>query len=857
MKTNKLLYTLLGGVLLASCSVDDGIDTNPVASINPNSPVFSVHFEDAKGTRVEWANGGLTFDKSDYLSLYHGGEIDATPSFTKYQNAIYGLLEEKEGDAALEFATQSLVYGGSAIMVYPADKEFFNELPGTKDVKVKVGEKGTIPQLGNPGATEEAVILRKEARKGIPYVSDFINVIGKDDGGWTANGQNMAGYGNKYDIALKPVAGTIKMKLKIDHADAFSEVAADGLTIDNVIIYATSKENLAEGEYYFGNEAKIVPNGDKHEYTTAVVNGVNRAQWEYGAMAEITEGANAIQTKDFIDDNSVAVFTLLPGVLNDEEVVNPDEDGVYDFSGDTDIKEATIVVTTSLGTVTLTPEEEVAKIGGKMFTPTVLMNRLLRGLVKEETNPNSLFFGEMKGVTREFELTIDMRNLEVGGSHIKSEKDLVNTAKLFGALAEDKSAGKTLYLDGDNAGEFVMNTTSIVADEKSGMDAYKALLAMGTKFVLCSEDDETCNKIVINNNGTGAKALSDELKFKTANVPVELQGDWTIGEVNCANVASLTIAEGATVDFEADVKAKDGTTAPKLINNGTINVAEETSWALETENKDGATINVKGYTTLKSNLTNKGIINLDNALELEGGSNDDSAIKLINDFEITEDGVKQFAGTYTLADLEKTEYIKRGVINFNAKSSLYVTNGTKASAENYGQMNVKASDVDILLAVNQKGTGLSDAISTENIMGVIDWGAYDMNKNTKLAEGKFGFNKTTKRDAERANYIVWSMQASDNGVIDLTACDDKIIQLNLTSKDTGVSIKGECKNLIIPEGTNKLTIEEGETLKVDQLYLKTILVQAGALERLTDSNTIKYKNYFGGADIDSKNVKIQ
>lgn len=134
MKSKILLGTLLGGALLAACTADDALDMKQVAGgMNPAAPVFTVSFtgEDGDMTRAIMGTGEITWEASDKMSLFHGGDNSGVQDFygaTKLARDFNAVYSGKEGaGSGSEFTTKSMVTPGAAIMIYPADLTYDKE----------------------------------------------------------------------------------------------------------------------------------------------------------------------------------------------------------------------------------------------------------------------------------------------------------------------------------------------------------------------------------------------------------------------------------------------------------------------------------------------------------------------------------------------------------------------------------------------------------------------------------------------------------------------------------------------------------------------------------------------------------
>lgn len=242
----KSLSVLFGAALLASCSLDDGIDMKPNgAANNQQAPVFRVSLDKENDTRAIFGTNNkygdddakkkpmasVNLESGDLLSLYNGAplwnddnEWQTTNNFNQFTNAIYKGAAGS-ADNGLTFTSQAMVLPGGAIMVYPADTEFANQSDGRGSYNPIIKIE-TAPQ---PAGYSEKT----------PYMSEVIKV--KDLVSKAESTKDMAGYANEYDITLKRVGMNLILNVTVEGAkDANKDLAkiegADPIRVEEVVI---------------------------------------------------------------------------------------------------------------------------------------------------------------------------------------------------------------------------------------------------------------------------------------------------------------------------------------------------------------------------------------------------------------------------------------------------------------------------------------------------------------------------------------------------------------------------------------------------------------------------------------------
>lgn len=857
MKQKYLFSMLLGGAMLASCSVDDDFKSAQMPQkVNPSAPVFNVHFDnDDPLTRAHWIGGNsmkVGFDDNDLMSLYHGVKNSAAPedpeeevteyqyeSFTGWQNAIYK-GSENEATGAFTFTTQALVNAGGAIMIYPADTTLWTDKSNAAPV---ISIKTNQP---------------KGYRLQTPYMSEVITI-----GEYSGNIEKPeAGYGRQYDIAMKRVASTLALTLGVKQPEQMPTVKTaikiTGVELDAKANLFTTKVSIKAADT--PAKGQVLEEGKE-----AHVTWTNQSTLDLGARREQVDantGTGNVTSKLTTEDieDGVAYFTLLPILGTMTQQINNSE----------------VIVKTNYGFVKLTgTTDKLWKKGNDEMS----INDGLKSL----TNANNFwkkstkepFAEEEVGTYIPRELSVDLKDLNLNGLHIIDEdhlKDVAEVLKVF-KLKDSKTV---FYLDGDENGEFRIETPE-------GYQAYKEIITFADdiddktlELQLCKKDDEKCKLVVLKSIATDE--VPEVLKFgkstPTDEVLVQLEGEWTLtGSHTFDKVDSLIVGNGTKLQLIGTVNNKTtvknaaenaqfvATTA--LVNRpeGEINViTREVILQMPTYNY--GTINV-GTDETGSQTTGDTNVRLRmSGLNVEG-IDANNRLKLVNEIYTTK---LTYESTYD----ETLKYVKdtegRGKIYL--KNRLATVDKTNGAICNYGYIEVIHQTLGSAL-LWENGTALADfaqpflnqnakghAHTGDNIFGVLkvtnetDPLTLIQNKATNGGFVKVKKSGTALADGSIANYVI--VEASGSTLNFGTTTADYVEFANKLLTVTVNSNASVTQGIIIPEQV-VVTIPAGKDLKVSNRYLKGEIYRAGTLSAISNK-PVKYVTYMGGEEDDQYNV---
>ena len=891
MKQKYLLSMLLGGALLTACSVEDDLNlTNGVQDKNSSAPVFTVRLADDDLTRATWNDDGnnayVGLKKGDLLSLYHGVSPTSDPNsygtFTGWGNAIY---EGEANDGKVEFSTYSMVKNGGAVMIYPADTKFVNGY-GDAAPKIRVDLEQT-----------------EETKKQTPYMSEILTINSITTTGATNNPGSHAeeGYENSrnYDIVLKRVGTTFWLTLKKENRPTLPE-GVTPIHVDKVEMVADkAKGKTDDGPFTEAIPVTSLADASVARVHSATASGTHKyCSWLNQSGLDQTEavGKNVISTTDLSigEEKDVAIFTLLP--VNTTEypaaAKMTKEGGLTENDKIIAAGKGKVVISTNYGKVELTDESQYndkdiwTKSDASSIKPnekypltvsagidSILNNRLLWNAANT-LNGNTFYKKDGEVVKSEplgyqitRTLTVDMKDLNMDGLHVKDSTHLREVLAVYQALKPNGNVN--LILDGEPTGN--PNPGKFVMDKYAWKRVVDQLNTTGNKvsFSLCTEENPCSAVLLVNED---AEAEVPELRFKEA-AKVELAqkagttGKWkynktnssgSTGILNIDKVSELVVKKNATLDLaNTTIGVKDGNTLGKVVveHEGTVNVAQKVAFQL--------------------NMDNKGEINITEAgwLRIDAGKKLENCASTTNGFG--EGGVIKNSGVLGMVE------------------------GTDSKIYNYGTIYVESPDAATLVSTNsmKKDGGVVDENEpaagafaqgfnkTSNAIGsIVLYDIYGSNNRTKVNDpDRQGFIKldlakieertekkitkvTTDEIGKVANYIVinnascTSVETVNKGQV-ATESQEEIAKTAYIEVNNGKTVVFNNTDLIsltglvVTTANDAIDIPRGKGgVNTKVLYLQGLCLKAGAINTEGDGKAIYEGYYDGDEDTDKRNV---
>lgn len=906
MKSKILLSTLLGGALLSACSTDDAFEiNNKVAEkATPAAPVFTVSFEDDELTRAEMGDKGITWEKGDLMSLYHGGGqlIDATGSFEKLaanndnfyptgvyaytRNAIYVSKEGSEGQN--EFSTQSMVLPGAAVMIFPADTAMKDRQSVNPIIKLETEQDETT-------------------KNRTPFISEVIEITNADDLNEKDNNgdlknPNTAGYGRNYDVVMRRIGAMLRLSLEATGTKKIDDAGVPSVTFKKVSIET-------DGAYPFTKELEIEIGQKRgqldkdgnvtYEPTDPIVgtNTKDHPYWKYtpwikprGAKGSNEYKSPSISTTDIRtrEELPTAYFTLLLPEDRDETVLKKELEenvpGVTAFKKPAFTK-TTITVLTNYGTVTLEDKADAKQEDGfwGKGTPRVHMS-MNNGLAEfltvgfseyKKTEFEGQYTGQLKANMGTRYLSVDLSNLNMNGLHITNEQDLINVNKVLKVVGV-KGLGNAFYLDGDEKGEFTIT-------DPEAYTAYQEIIAYADdkenvelELKLCQLAGEKCNVVVLDNSLLADKNVPGTLKFGkdgTEKVLVQLgnskeQQGWTLANSHTfVGVDSLVVAPNTTLELVGEV---NNLNPDATASDGSDKYVLTTALV----NRPKGTINVNGDVTLQMNTRNYGVINVGSEDTKDKVNNVRLRLSSLNVKDVSDTDAdkmvtlvnENYASSYAYDDENGLDDLKdKGIINVWTRLSVVAT--TNGRVYNYGYIELKDVNSAALLYANGTTTTnigsyfvnnacgkdkIAELHKDDNIFGVlkVNKDAEDPLKLSgitttqgfvKFDAGKTGtFKKPTKDTKNLVNYI-----KAGGFYVSGTDLNKTDVAYNEFYKETATKTISSALNLtgllIVPNGVT-ISVEKSIGLTVANIHLKGEVYYAGTFTVTNYNSYVKDKN---------------
>ena len=584
----KIKYALpmLASLALASCSQDDDFVSNVQKS--EFSPItFAVTLEGGAGAETRaWQDDENDF-KYDWfkfeagkelLSLWNGMTWSGSAWISHGSNAVFEGISDKNGEVL--FSTRSLVNAGTAIMVYPADTTFYNTTASKLVVEIPAIQTATTVQA-------------------IPYASDVMDIAAYN-GNTGAN--NSAGYGRKYDVALRQVAGLLTIKLAPTNSVDFKALGVDPIEYTEVQI-----ANGTTGLFPTSIELK--------SSTTASPVATNDATryGHYDKALVVADGTSkaAVITSTDIKNNTFVNFVVAP------------------FTNATIANDASIKVSTSYGSVTVTndPSAALTAVGPLQNTDKDqginLAANLKNALDKTwaEASATSKYKStsvKNVGAIVRRTLELDLSTLDMNNTVVTTSAQLVNLMKVYKALA---IPGTVKFILNGAGGRFELTGEALQAlKDYNTADNVSLDVATNTQKIVLADAGATLAKLAdptVNFvNGGSTPTPVDVILKEGLNWTLDQTYDGSKETPLGAAKVSKVINEG-TLTYTNTTASATAAPVELELNKGTMSFAANSKLGNFTSAEDtkitvatGQTITFAGANATKINgeIDNNGII---------------------------------------------------------------------------------------------------------------------------------------------------------------------------------------------------------------------------------------------------------
>ena len=676
----KYLLSALALPLLFACSSEDYLDqkatdNDQFAGIEKVDATFSM----AESPKMRMDNGSWNPQEGDlwgFAWMGDGTVIANNPADGKaYQN--HNLIQT---DGI--FKPQTSIYVGKYYIYRPYDKTtvspqainfkslenqalaegFESTKQPWKDLAktaINIGDKWTdVTAAGTPDATDPSFIWDKAGIKQHYKINAafFSNQTGLDLT-YVKNNPTFA--------AAQAISGATDIDFTIAAGDAVGAADIYEATVDlfgqaKSFTYAPTKEpNTAAHDGSFWANKKGLPTATEDGFT-----------FTPGAVTLTpADATNGLSTGDN-GSNAWFWFNSLPNTAG--TAVNTDN--------------VTTVFTTSYGVVTVT--EQLKDCAYAFEQPKGAAASAPKEWIKlaaatdqtktpKEWDPavENTFVNQYGNHKGKYALTVDFSTGVMNDMHIKNDTHLQKLLKYY--IASGKSENVSLNLDGASA------TDKTFKISKNSIALLQTLNAAGknVKVHACTSHNNPVKIIVTQDGSEGKTEVPDLNNVFDAATDVYLASNttWTWKERTGANQL--------TVDANVTSLTNEGTLTVNA-KNIDLSIAGKTI-----TNAAGATMNITQVTTVKTALTNLGIINVNKGAELRA-----YGVEIKNDAtSLTDHG----------------EINNSGVVG--------VTAGTSGKFNNYGLINMTDKDAITLLSSNEKGTNpfASAFAAGTNMMGTV------------------------------------------------------------------------------------------------------------------------------------------
>lgn len=610
MKAKLLLAALVLPLVFTACSQDElensrnngNIPSNAIEGLKLN--IQKSGESDGVDTRGTWLDetNKISFDKTDKISLYWLGLADQ--SSNSYESAVErGEITGKfnsifRTDNGTDFSSESLVFEGGNIAVYPGDLAF-----------VKEGEVSL-----NVPAVQDASVLNN-----IPYISNQLWIKKQGD---DQTEQLPGYYGDKVlDCPVKQAANVVNLKLNLSNIPA-----GYGFEVQSVELATKSDDKVFTTKSNITTASKV-PNYEGEVLITNFNKGKSIvAQTWSNPVAGSAVAALSTKNITKVDDKTViAHFVVLP---TDAKAVTSSD--------------AAIIVRTNCGTITLNSEEKVPntsdlknvvkKNDGSVNGTNGSIADAIRDFVTSQTASaeTSKFKGEKIGKTFNRSIAVDVAEAKLDNSLVYTSEDIIRYVNLHTAMNSEENPVNLLMTPVD------ANISTIFAGlTKAAVDKVDAKNADTKIFKLAKGDALDGIEIVGGGNVFDVKAL-----VANANLPLYLSDEtWSMDDkldVNdgfngIVNKGTLTIngtmtnntqnkiveaiTNAGTINLGGNDLVVVGKEEFKTLEGSEINIAANQELQFSTVNNEEdlmGTINVQEVTaklTATADIYNKGVIN--------------------------------------------------------------------------------------------------------------------------------------------------------------------------------------------------------------------------------------------------------
>lgn len=606
MKAKLLLAALALPFVFTACSQDE-LENNLNNETIPSNAIKGMKLNiqksnegDGIDTRGTWLDNGnkIKFDGTDKISLYWLGEEDASDASYKTAAArasitgkFNSIFRTDNGDV---FSSESLVFEGGNVAVYPGDVTF-----------VKEG----VVYLTVSGEQDEKVL------NNVPYISNqlWIEKQGNDQ-----TGQLPGYYGEKeLDCPVKQAANVVNLTLSLSNIPAGYDFEVQSVELET-----------KTDEKVFATKSQITTIAEKPNYKGEVVGTANPESKVETIVAQTWSGpvddarVNKLISNNITKENDntvVAHFVVLP---TDAQVVTASD--------------ANIIVRTNCGTITLNAAEkkEGKDAENKYILEDPKGNKVsidvaIKSFVQSETaGEDSKFKGEKIGKTFRRSIDVDVREAKLNGSLVYTSDDILRYVDLHNKLTSTEKVNLVMAVKQEAEGVF-KSLTKAAVEAVNGKNGTTQVFTLGkgtglTEIEIVGGGDvfdvpalaNDANVLLSLSNEEWA--MDDKMEIDEGfsgiynNGTLTIRGTLTSGNQNTIQEA---ITNNGTIKLGGNNLVKVGTEDFKTLADSEISIGAEQELQFTSANSEGdlaGTINVDATSaklTATAAINNGGEIN--------------------------------------------------------------------------------------------------------------------------------------------------------------------------------------------------------------------------------------------------------
>lgn len=613
-------------MLFTACSQDELLDNVAVNNNLPEAKGYYMSLNPSLGdveSRAQWldANHKLQWVSTDKISVFWLNDQETTGAGTAgtlkgFYNSVF-----KTDEAGQEFTSESMVFEGGNVAVYPADMNFYKQ----GDIVLRV-----------PTSQDASVI------ENVPYISNYVKVQDNEN-----LSEQIPGYNKGLKMPMKMAANVLELDINLANTE---NLAIYNFTVDSVSLVA---KNSTAAVNAFAATANLKVNGTPENTYELKYKDANNVEQK---VKTITKQIQTVGNATTSVLTTKAITDLGGGKFHVKFVILPTDNTTLD-------KNSEIVIYTNCGRINLTTETKtgtaaaqlletypttelaegqvitgaVTNYDGKMQTISELLEQVLANRTMEAT-ATSDFNGEKVGRPYVKSIDADMANATLNDSPVKNSEQIINYVAIYKAM--NCQENMNLILTADEGSTF----KSLSAEAIKAMDSLnKYNVANGVKATLSMGEGMTDVQLADGGN----VYFNDDKMWKnvannTLNMVLAADKTWTMDDNYSFNKVGNIINNGTlTIKGTTDNNGKQRKLVEKVENNGTLNIGGNNILFVNGKfaTNEKSTVNVKANQifTFAENIYNG--LNGTFEVAVDGQLTSAAGVKVVTDATINNAGI--------------------------------------------------------------------------------------------------------------------------------------------------------------------------------------------------------------------------